>query len=376
MVAHATLGASNAHRWLVCAGSVEAERDIPNTSSPFAEEGTRAHDMAEAALRSGDPNAYLDAAEDREMAEFVRVYTDYVWQSAAGKEQLLIEQRVYYDDWVPNGFGTADAVIVDDGTLHVCDLKYGMGVRVDAEENPQAMLYALGAYSQHSVMYNIDTVTVSIVQPRLDHISEWSISVERLLRWAEWVTQRAEATAEPDAERVPGEKQCRFCRAKHNCAALKSYTENAILSDFDDLDGMPMANKLTDEQMRVALEAKPLIEAWLSAIEAHVKERLTGNEAFPGFKLVEGRSNRQWINENAAAHAMERLVGAEKTYTRKIVTPTQAEKLLGKSRKAEIEDLIVKPSGKPTLAPESDKRAAINISLDDFDVLDTLKIDE
>ncbi len=364
MTAHATLGASNAHRWLVCAGSVEAERDIPNTTSPFAAEGTEAHELAELALQTSD--AALDAYANSEMAEFVRVYTDYVRQSAVGADLFEIEQRVSYADWVEGGFGTADAVIVKDGVIHVCDLKYGMGVRVDAEENPQGMLYALGAYAENSYLGDIHTAKISIVQPRLDHISEWEISIEALLRWAEWAKQRAEVTAEPDAPRTAGEKQCRFCRAKASCEALRDATEAAIMSEFDDLDNMPKANTLTDEQMRAALDAKPLIESWLSAIEKLAKGRLEEGGGFAGYKLVEGRSNRRWVSDEQASETLINLLGSEDAYSKKLVSPAQAEKLLGKKRVSEIADIVVKSSGAPTLAPETDKRPAINVSAEDF----------
>jgi len=384
MSAHANLGASNAHRWLVCAGSVEAERDIPNTTSPFAAEGTEAHELAETALRMAHlppehveaddfdlyahikSHEWLDFYENAEMADFVRVYVDYVNNAAKGADVFEIEQRVSYTDWIEGGFGTADAVIIKDGVLHVCDLKYGMGVRVDAEENPQGMLYALGAYAENSYLGDIHTAKISIVQPRLDHISEWEISIPKLLQWAEWAKQRAEATAEPDAPRTAGEKQCRFCRAKASCQALFDVTQAALMSDFDDLDNMPKANTLTEEQMRKALDAKPLIESWLLAIEKIAKSRLEEGEGFAGYKLVEGRANRRWINDETASKDLLDLLGEDDAYTKKLVSPAQAEKILGKKRVSEIADLIVKSSGAPTLAPETDKRPAINLTAEDF----------
>jgi hypothetical protein len=364
MTAHALLGASNAHRWLACPGSVEAERDIPNTTSRFAAEGTEAHELAEMALRTN--SAALDAYANVEMADFVRVYVEYVNQSAIGADIFEIEQRVSYADWVDGGFGTADAVIVKDGVIHVCDLKYGMGVRVDAENNPQGMLYALGAYAANSYLGDIHTAKISIIQPRLDHISEWEISIDALLRWAEWAKQQAEATQELDAPRVPGEKQCRFCRAKASCKALQQLTEKAMLAEFDDLDNMPKANTLTDDQMRAALDAKPMIESWLSAVEALVKDRLANGEGFAGYKLVEGRSVRKWVDDAQAEATIVDLLGDAAFAPKKIVSPAQAEKALGKKRAGEIADLVTKPTGAPTLAPDSDKRPAINASADDF----------
>lgn len=366
MIAHAKLGASNAHRWLACPGSVNAEEGIPNTSSPFAEEGTAAHELAELALRTG--TAALDAFDNQEMAEFVRVYVDYVNQIAVDADAFEIETRVSYEEWVPGGFGTSDAMIVKGDTLHICDLKYGMGVRVEAEDNPQGMLYALGAWQMVELAFDIKRVMIHIIQPRLDHIIRWEVSVPVLLRWAEWVKQRAEETLAEDAPRVPGEKQCRFCRAKGSCAALQKMTQDVILADFDDLENIPKANTLTDDQMRRALEAKPLIEAWLGAVEGLVKERLSNGEGFPGYKLVEGKSNRQWADDSVAAKVLADLIGINAAYTQKLISPTQAEKVLGKKRADEIADLITKPTGAPTLAHETDKRPAINISADDFSV--------
>jgi hypothetical protein len=389
MAAHAKLGASNAHRWLNCPGSVSAEDGIPNTSSPFAEEGTTAHELAEQVLGMAHlppkdvkvedwpryatvkANEFLDLYEDQDMADFVRVYVDHVNSLAVGCDALDIEMRVSYEDWVPGGFGTADAIIVQGDTLHICDLKYGMGVRVDAEENPQAMLYALGALTMNEMIFDIERIQIHIVQPRLDHISQWEISVPDLLRWAEWVKQRAEEALVEDAPRVPGEKQCRFCRAKASCAALQKMTQDVIMADFDDLDNVPKANTLTDDQMRRALEAKPLIEAWLGAVEGLVKERLSNGEGFPGYKLVEGKSNRQWSDDWQAAAKLVELIGNDKAYTPpKLITPAQAEKVLGKARVSEIAPLITKPSGAPTLAPETDKRPAINITANDFSACD------
>ena len=366
MTAHAALGASNAHRWLYCPGSVKAESTLPDTSSVFAQEGTTAHDLAEFALTTSD--AALDHFDNQEMADFVRVYTDYVRALSVDADTVLIEQRVDYSDWVPGGFGTADAVILRGDTLHVCDLKYGMGVQVFAENNPQGMLYALGAYAEVCNIVDVRKVSIAIIQPRLDHISEWEISVDDLLRWAEWVTQRADATQADDAERQPGEKQCRFCKAKHNCKALADHVQSTLLTDFDNLDQLPNPDTLTDAQIGAALSAKSLIDGWINAVSAHVTERLLSGEGFPGFKLVAGRSSRCWIDEDAAQVSLVEMIGAKATVV-KVISPAQAEKALGAKRKADVADMIATSSGKPTVAPESDNRPALNATLDDFEVL-------
>ena len=364
MSAHAKLGASNAHRWLMCPGSVAAEDGLPDTTSPAAAEGTVAHELAELALRTGA--TALNSFADHEMAEYVREYFEYVMLHQ-GDNTLMIEERVDYSDWVPGGFGTADAIIIGDDKLHIVDLKYGMGVRVDAENNPQGMLYALGVWAQYGWMTDAKEITISIVQPRLYSVSEWSIGVDDLLRWAEWAKQRAEATADPDAPRVPGESQCKFCKAKASCAALRDYTEAALMVSFSNLDDIPPANTLTDDQMSAALEARPLIEAWLSAIADHAKTRLADGETFDGWKLVEGRSVRRWIDEGVATEALVNMLGLDAYAPKKLLSPAQAEKALGKGRKAEIGKLITKPMGAPTLAPASDNRPAINVSDADFD---------
>lgn len=378
-IAHASLGASNAHRWLECSGSVKAEQGFENKSSPFAYEGTCAHELSELALlHDKEPSDWIgkplvensEWIVDEDMAQHVTTYTDYVRNVSKGADDVSIEQRVSYSDWVEGGFGTADAVVLKGDTIHVCDLKYGKGVQVDAENNPQGMLYALGAYAEFGFISDFKTVCISIVQPRLDHISEWSISVKDLLKWAEWVSQRAELALSDDAERNPGEKQCRFCKAKATCPALLKYTEDIIMADFDDLDDLPSPDKLSDDKLRCVLEAKSLIEGWLTSVEAVVRERLEEGKDFKGFKLVEGRSTRRWDDESEAEKALSELVG-DSAFTKKLVSPAQAEKLVKKADKTKLQALIVKPAGKATLVPESDKRPPVNLTDEDFsDVTD------
>ena len=377
-IAHAKLGASNAHRWLHCGGSVKAEQGFKDQSSPFALEGTRAHELSELALfNDKEPQDWIgkplvenpDFIVDEEMANYVQVYTDYCRAISKGADEVFIEQRVSYNDWVPEGFGTNDfgALFLKDKRIKIADLKYGRGVQVDADNNPQAMLYGLGTYAEFSWISDFDYVDIAIIQPRLDHISEWSISVKDLLKWAEWVSQRAEIALSDDAERVPGEKQCRFCKAKGTCPALMKYTEDIIMADFDDLDDMPSPDTLTQEQLRKVLEHKGLIEGWLSSVETVVRERLESGQNFTGFKLVEGRSIRRWDNESVAEEVLAKVLG-DNLYTKKMVSPTQAEKALKKDQRAVLDGLVVKPAGKPTLVAESDKRPPINITDEDFDV--------
>lgn len=361
---HAKLSASGAHRWMACPGSVAAEDGLPDKSSSFAEEGTIAHDVMEKCLKGGWNASTV--CDDAEMADAVQVYLDYV-RSFPARGKPLIEARVNFSRWVPGGFGTADTILFYDDTMHIVDLKYGKGVRVSAEENPQAQLYALGAYADYGEFFDIKNIKIAIVQPRIDNITEWEISFDDLMKFGEAASQAAETAFTPNAPRVPGEKQCRFCKAKATCPALFKLTTDVILSDFDDISGAPAPNNLTTEQMSKVLTAKPLIEAWLEAVEKFATEKIASGGGFPGFKLVEGRSIRKWIDEDVAAERLQCLIGERATWTRKLISPSQAEKILGKKQKAEIEDLAFKPNGAPTIAPESDPRPSVMASLSDFD---------
>lgn len=370
-MSHARLSPSAAHRWLHCPGSVNAEAGLPDTSSSAAREGSAAHELAELALNSngscfgfiGKPLIeWNEFTVDEEMASYVQEYVDYV--IALGGEQAY-EVGVSYDKWVDGGQGTSDAIVLVGDTLYVVDLKYGKGVQVFAENNEQAQLYALGALDEYSFA-DIKKVVIVIVQPRLDHIDEWETTPDQLYKFGEFASQQAELCNDPDAPLVPGEKQCHWCKARATCPAQKRYTEEVMLAHFDNLDDAPSPNKLTDADLRKALEAKKIITGWLDAVENLIVERLNAGEDFEGFKLVAGRSLRQWGDENEAAKLLESEVG-DKAYSKKLLSPAQAEKLLGKKKQNVLEPLIVKPEGKPTLAPASDKRPAVNVSLSDFD---------
>lgn len=376
MTAHAKLSASGSARWLACPGSVAAERGIADSSSPAAQEGTAAHELGELVLIGGgncedwlgkqlpENNEWVVT---QEMADAVQVYVDYVRN--LGGEQAY-EIRVDFSDWVPEGFGTSDAIVItnedDVCVLNICDLKYGKGIRVDAEDNSQGLLYALGAYNDYAMFYDIKRVVIAIVQPRLDHISEWGISTADLLKWGEWASSRADMCLEPEAVRVAGEKQCQWCKAQAKCPAQKQHAERIAMVDFDDVSEQKPVNTLTDDELRKALEGKKLVLSWLDAVEKLVVERLSAGEGFDGFKLVAGRSVRQWGNEAEAEKALADMLG-DNAYTKKLLSPAQAEKSLGKAKAKDIAEYVVKAEGKPTLAPESDKRKAVNITANDFD---------
>ena len=374
MTTHAKLSASGAHRWLACPGSVKAEDGIPDVTSTFAQEGTAAHELGEIALVGGtdcadmigmqllENNAYSVTPE---MAEAVQVYVDVV--RYLGGEQMY-EERVDFSEWVPDGFGTSDAIVLTENKMSVIDLKYGKGHRVEAQDNVQGILYALGAYAGYGYLYDIQTVEIIIVQPRLDHISTWELSIEDLLKKGEWISQRAEMTQDEHAQRVPGESQCQWCKAKANCGALQKFTHDVIATDFDNLDKLSNPDTLTDEELRAALDAKKLVVSWLDAVETVVTQRLAVGEPFDGYKMVAGRSSRNWNDELQAAAVLESALGV-KAWERKLTSPAKAEKLLGKSQLGLIELLISSKEGRPTLARESDPRPAVGATDMDFDVV-------
>lgn len=374
--AHATLSASGSSRWLNCPGSVRMEAGIERPSSPYAAEGTAAHGLAEKCLRNN-----LDAAQligetfneheaTQEMVDYVQEYLDYV---RSIKGNLIIEQRVDFSRWAPGGFGTADAIILNDGTINVIDLKYGKGVRVDAEENSQAMLYALGVVNDFGDLYEIKDLILTIVQPRLDHISEYEITLEDLLTWGCKVVEAAQATIGEDTELVPGKVQCRFCAAKDRCPALAEHNLKLINDGFETYETpgtRKHIDKLLPEQIALILNNIDGITKWAKDLEAYAQSQLELGEEIPDYKLVQGRSLRKWADEEAASKALVRKLTKRQAYTEKLISVAQAEKLLGKDSPL-INKHAFKPEGKPTIAHVSDKRKAITVNIaDGFDVLD------
>lgn len=380
--AHAKLGPSAAHRWLHCPGSVILEANLVDEGSEFAKEGTTAHWAAEQCLSQNlapyqivgyeCPETGMAVTED--MANHVADYVDYV-RGVHGQTEhsvLHIEQRVQFTDWVPNGFGTSDAIIIGDGLCHVIDLKFGQGVRVDAYKNEQAMMYALGVWQTYGSLYEIDTFVLHVHQPRLDHVSEYTITVKELLAWAnEVVKPAADKASAGTPEFNPGQKTCQWCKARATCKALAKHNYELTLSKFDDLEApleVPVAQTLSADQVAALLPKLPLLKSWANDVEQYATDTLAQGGVIPGFKLVEGRSLRQWEpdEEIVARCLVEVGMAQDAIYTKKLISPSQAEKALGRAKAGEIASLVVKPRGKPTLAPEHDPRPAFGSAAADL----------
>ena len=373
--AHAMLSASGAARWLECTPSAKLESTFPNTSSSYAEEGTAAHELAELAVRYWlneiSEKAYKNAgdilakgkyynAEMQECADdYAQFITDKVNAIRETCSDAIVELEVRgldFSEWAPDGHGTGDCIIVADNLLEIIDFKYGKGHRVEAYNNPQMRLYALGAIVRYGQLYDLDAVRMTIIQPRLSGVqSSDEMSIKELLDWADsYVKPRAKRAHEGKGEFAPGEDTCRFCRAKEQCRARA----DANLALFD--EGSDVALISPDEAGAI-LEKAGDIKAWLSDLENLCVKTLSSGQSVSGWKLVEGRSNRKYVDEDQVAAAMK-TAGYEEAllYDKKLIPLTQMEKDFGKKAISEVlSGLIIKPAGKPTLAHEKDKRPAI-----------------
>ena len=373
MAEHATLSASGAHRWLACTPSARLEANFPSKSSPYAEEGTLAHSVAELTARyflneitEDQYETELDEYSESpyyntEMREHAVEYAEFIMARLAKAKEtcpdpvVVLESRLDFSKWVPHGFGTGDCVIIAEPVLEVIDYKYGKGHRVEAEGNPQMRLYALGAITQFGTIYDFESVRMTIFQPRLSGVHDTDeVTVKELTDWAKKVVKPAAKLAiKGEGEFAPSEDVCRFCRAKAQCRARTEQN----LKLFDE---SPDAELLSPDEAGAILEKAADIEGWLTDLRKFVSDTLTAGAPVPGWKMVEGRSVRKFADEDQVVEAMTKAGYDEALlFERKLISLTRMEKDFGKKAVAEVlGDLVVKPKGAPTLAPESDKRPA------------------
>lgn len=368
MKKHAKLSASGSARWLNCPGSVKAEENYPDETSSFAIEGTFAHELADMCLSKGlDAKHYLGKeisiieklngaksklfnTVDHEMVSNVQQYLDYVRSFEKAHTVLYCEDRVNFSNIVPGGFGTLDAAVYDPKTKHldIFDLKYGKGELVEAEKNTQGMLYAVGMVNDYKGIEVFERITIHIVQPRIDNYSFWSFDAEYLNKFSKWVAQRAKLALSPDAPRKAGNKQCRWCKAKADCKQLRDFTTHIIKSDFDGIGKKDF--NMNDDDKKKVLDNADMISQFLDAVKKSVFDQLLKGDTFPGYKLVEGRSNRK-LTEQGEKFLIRAF--KEKAFNKKIIGVGDAEKLIGKQR---LQKYVIKPKGKPVVVPLDDKR--------------------
>lgn len=374
---HARLSASGAKKWINCPGSIQLEENFEDKPSQFAEEGTNAHALGEAKIRLATKeynrtkyhNAIRNLEITEDMEDYAESYKNYVierYNSALQKTPdaiLMLEQRLDFSNYVPDGFGTGDAVIIAEGKLEIIDLKYGKGVEVSAVDNPQLRLYALGAYEAFDMLYGFDTVEMTIYQPRLDNISSESISVAELLEWGESVRKAAQLANDDSVTECVAGKHCDtgFCKARPVCRAYAEERQKMAVYDFK-----PPA-MLTVAEIADIIEQSAALEKWAKLVCDYALEQAYKHGVeYPGYKVVEGRSNRKYSKPDSEVAKILTDNGYQESdiLVHKLKGITDIEKLLGKKTFAEVlGSYVVKPPGKPTLVCSEDKRPAINSAM-------------
>ena len=380
---HAILPPSACARWSVCTPSARLEEQLPYTTSDAAEEGTLAHEICEVKLRGYFDAAHMtkrqqttalnklkkDERYQQEMDGYTDGYLDYVkglYMSLASPV-ISIEQSLDISKWVPECNGTADCVLISGDTLVIVDFKYGKGVRVDAEDNPQLKLYALGALARFDMIYDIEKVKLCIYQPRIDHNSEWDTTYNDLLEWGTWISARAEIAFKGEGDFVPGEAQCRFCRAKAQCRARAQQNVQLAFGDpvHTETPDRPAIQRapalIAPEEIGRYLEIAQDVEQWAKDLEAYALSQCLAGVDVPGWKAVEGRANRAWTDQAEAFEALIRGgVPDAILYEKKPLTLAGVEKAIGKQRFSDLAGkFVTTPPGKPALVKSSDKRPAI-----------------
>ena len=361
---HAILSASGSHRWLACTPSARLEQEFSDTDSTASLEGTAAHSLAEHKLKkklkmqSTRPNTIYD---NDEMEMYTDDYSDYVVEQYTKAKRydenakVLIEQRLDFSCYVPEGFGTGDAVIVSKGKLHIIDLKYGLGVLVNAEKNPQMMLYALGALRKYEKEYEIKKVKLTIFQPRRENVTTWETTTAALKKWANKILRpKAEMAYRGTGKYEPG-AHCQFCKAAIKCRAR---AEEKLKLAKEEFKKPPL---ITDNEIESVLAKIPDIKKWCDDIMDYALEKALNGKKWEGFKIVAGRGTRKYLNEEAVVEALNKA-GYYDIYKKLLLPITEMEKLMTKKTFSEVlGKLVGKTEGKPTLVSLDDKRPELNI---------------
>lgn len=380
---HAKLSASGAKRWMTCTPSVALEEQFSESTSTYAEEGTFAHSLSEliinynlGAIKKAAFNKKLEVLKqnefyNQELQDYVDDYVGQVWEfineaKAKCKDVLVLtEQKLDFSEYVEDGFGTGDVVVIADAELHVIDLKYGKGVGVSAVDNPQLRLYGIGALASFEMLYDIETVKMTIIQPRLEMTTSEVLTVQELTNWAKnEVRPKAELAMAGEGEFVVGD-HCKFCKARKTCRARADYNLELTKMEFNP------PTLLEDSEIGEVLRKAEQLANWVKDITEYALEEAINGKKWDGWKLVEGRSNRKYVDDIKVADTLKNAGYDEAVlYEKKLYGITAMEKLVGKKKFTELlNDLIEKPQGKPTLVDESDKRpelSSIQSAKDDF----------
>ena len=385
---HAILSSSGSERWLICTPSARLEEQLPQSTSSYAEEGTLAHELAAirlnnrfnsemsiayiadwlSTLKQTDQwKQFYSGAMDHHVQSYINIAKErYEKTNKKGDAMVMIEQRFDLRNWVPEGFGTSDFNIVGNGVLEIIDFKYGQGVPVSAEDNSQLKMYALGVYEMVKLLYEIKKVNLTVVQPRIDNTNSWTTTIDDLLLWAEEVLRPQAIKAwEGEGEFKPGE-HCRFCRAKPTCKALAAHNQELAKYDFE------LPDLLTKEEIAEILSKAEIYINWLKSVQEYALQQAIKGVKFPGYKIVNGRSNRILTKTAKVQQLLVRIGFKDEDFLtpRKLKGLTELEALLGKSQfERLLSKYIIKPKGAPTLVRITDKRPGINSveqAVDDF----------
>ena len=380
--AHALLSASSAHRWLNCPPSAVAAEAYPNEDTEYAREGTLAHEVAEVFARDSLNGEMEDGGTTsrgiahwgswgeevtQEMVDCARGYADYIQEQIKSPDALvMLEQRVDFSPWVPDGFGTADCIIIQGDTMDVIDYKYGKGVPVSAVDNPQEKLYGLGGLNDYGFAYDVEWVQLHIYQPRISNVSVYKLPVSDLLAWGDGIKPTATQAQKGKGKYAAG-SWCKFCPHAGRCRTLSK-----VCTEYVEAHGAKVKIPvLAPHEVAEVLAMEPLVSLWLRRVTDQALHTMLDGGEIPGYKVVAGKSRRKWADDLEAAKALEAAgYSMEDITTTSLLSVSQMEKALGKKKVAElVGGHILTPTGAPTIAPESDKRPAYNPA-DDFENLE------